>query len=126
MVITRTFDFDAAHRLDRLPAGHKCHRLHGHTYRVTVEVSGPMEPSLGWVVDYAIIAAAWKTIDDALDHRLLNEIPGLEVPTTEVLALWILRRLMVVSLGPAKWDGLTVFESATTSCRVDVADLVER
>ncbi len=125
MIISKTFDFDAAHRLDRLPPSHKCYHLHGHTYRVEVEVTGPRMPVLDWIADYAIIAAAWKPIESALDHRLLNNIPGLEVPTTEVLAAWILRRLMVVSIGPARWVAVTVFESATTCCRATPDDLAE-
>ena len=96
--ISKTFDFDAAHRLDRLPPEHKCYRLHGHTYRVEIRVRGEPGGRLGMVVDYADIAAAWKPIHDALDHRYLNEIEGLGVPTTELLAEWILVRLLDFSI----------------------------
>lgn len=91
--ISKTFDFDAAHRLDRLPEEHKCHRLHGHTYRVEIRLRGEPGGRLGMLIDYAEIAAAWAPIDAALDHRYLNDIPGLEVPTTEVLAAWIFDQL---------------------------------
>lgn len=91
--ICKAFDFDAAHRLDRLPAEHKCHRLHGHTYRVEIRVRGEPGRLLGMLIDYADIAAAWKPIHDALDHRYLNEIPGLEVSTSENLAAFIYERL---------------------------------
>lgn len=118
--IQKTFDFDAAHRLDRLPENHKCHRLHGHTYRVEIEVEGEPDDHSGMVVDYAVISAAWSTLHAALDHRYLNEIPGLEVPTTEVLAAWILAELR------KHWRGvrgstitrLRVYESSTTWAEV--------
>lgn len=96
--ISKTFDFDAAHRLDRLPPEHKCHRLHGHTYKVEIRVRGEPGRHLGMLIDYAELAAAWRPIHDILDHRLLNEIPGLGVPTTEVLAAWIYERLCTVSV----------------------------
>lgn len=90
--ICKSFDFDAAHRLDKLPEDHKCHRMHGHTYRVEIELFGELD-DMGMVIDYAKIAEAWQAVHDVIDHRTLNEIPGLEVPTTEVLCRWIYDRL---------------------------------
>lgn len=130
--ICKAFDFDAAHRLDRLPPEHKCHRLHGHTYRVEIRVRGEPDRRLGMLIDYAVLSAAWHPIHEALDHRFLNEITGLEIPTTEVLAAWIYERLNSWSVRIEKDDpegvefrslgGLTVsvrvYESATTYAEV--------
>jgi 6-pyruvoyltetrahydropterin/6-carboxytetrahydropterin synthase len=93
MDIFREFQFDAAHRLPRVPEGHKCRRLHGHTYRVEVHLCGPVDPVAGWVADFDDIKRAWAPLDDQLDHNYLNEVPGLENPTSEVLAKWIWDRL---------------------------------
>ena len=93
MEIFKEFSFEAAHRLPGVPAGHKCARLHGHSFRVEVVVAGECDPRLGWLMDYADISAAFKPIWEKLDHRHLNEIPGLENPTSEILAAWIWKRL---------------------------------
>jgi len=118
--ISKTFDFDAAHFLPNVAPLHKCHRLHGHTYRVEVSLCGEPDER-GMVVDYAEIAAAWAPIHDALDHRLLNDIPGLENPTTEILAPWIHDRFWPAGPGPRWWANATdlrirVYESKTTYC----------
>ena len=93
MELRKTFQFEAAHRLPRLPKIHKCYRLHGHSFRVEVVVAGPCDPRLGWLIDYAEISRAFQPIWKRLDHYYLNEIPGLENPTSENLAFWIWRRL---------------------------------
>jgi 6-pyruvoyltetrahydropterin/6-carboxytetrahydropterin synthase len=85
--------FESAHRLPHVPEGHKCARLHGHSFRVQVHVSGPLDPELGWVADFGDVRAATEPVRQALDHRYLNEIEGLENPTSEVLAVWIWARL---------------------------------
>lgn len=90
--IAKRFTFDAAHRLDRLPADHKCHRLHGHTYGVEIQLRGTPDAN-GFLVDYDDIGKAWARLHALLDHRYLNEIPGLEIPSTEALAAWIWERL---------------------------------
>jgi len=86
--IAKRFTFDAAHCVPTMPDGHKCRRQHGHTYEVELVLRGHVQPS-GLLVDYGDIAEAWKPINDTLDHRNLNDIPGLEVPTTENLVAWI-------------------------------------
>lgn len=91
--LTRSFTFEAAHHLPRAPEGHKCRRLHGHSFRVEVTVEGPMDPETGWFLDYGEIKEAVAPIRDALDHRYLNEIPGLENATSEILCGWIWGRL---------------------------------
>ncbi len=87
------FTFEAAHRLPNVPPGHKCARLHGHSFRVRVTVTGPVDPKLGWVIDFADVKRAFAPLDAKLDHRYLNEVEGLENPTSEVLAQWIWERL---------------------------------
>lgn len=113
--ICKQFDFDAAHWLPHVCAGHKCGRLHGHTYRVDIILEGRPTDYEGWFIDYADIAAAWAPIHEMLDHRCLNEIPGLMNPTTEVLTPWILRSLNTGALSPFL-VGVRVYESSTTWC----------
>lgn len=93
MEIFKEFSIEAAHRLPHVPEGHKCARLHGHSFHVALYVEGPLDPRLGWVIDFAGIKAAFKPVFDRLDHRYLNEVPGLENPTSENLARWIWREL---------------------------------
>lgn len=114
--ICKTFDFDAAHRLPNVPEGHKCGRMHGHTYRVDVILEGAPTEHDGWFIDYADIAAAWEPIGLVLDHQTLNEIPGLENPTTEVLAPWILRRLLASARVAPFVVAVRVYESSSTWC----------
>lgn len=114
VTISKMFDFDAAHWLPNVEEGHKCRRLHGHTYRVEIGCSGIIDKR-GMVLDYAEISAAWKPLERQLDHYCLNEIPGLENPTTEVLAPWILARL-VDAIPQLKF--VRVYESASTWCEV--------
>lgn len=92
MTIFKEFNFDSAHKLIYVPKDHKCGRLHGHTYHVHIEVTGRVSCA-GWVQDYAEIAEAWQPLHEQLDHRYLNEIPGLENSTVEVLTQWIWVRL---------------------------------
>ena len=93
MIIFKEFSFESAHRLPNVPEGHKCGRLHGHSFRVTVFVDGPIQQPTGWVMDFADIKTAFKPILDRLDHYYLNDIPGLENPTSEQLAIWIWKEL---------------------------------
>ncbi|HEX3541207.1 MAG TPA: 6-carboxytetrahydropterin synthase QueD [Acidimicrobiales bacterium] len=93
MDVFREFGFEAAHRLPHVPEGHKCARLHGHSFRVEVHVQGDVDPSTGMVIDFAEIKAAFAPLHDQLDHRYLNEVPGLDNPTSENLARWIWDRL---------------------------------
>jgi 6-pyruvoyltetrahydropterin/6-carboxytetrahydropterin synthase len=113
MDIYKEFSFEAAHHLPNVPDGHKCKRLHGHSFRVEVHVSGPLHPELGWVMDFADVKAAVKPVIARLDHYYLNEIPGLENPTSEVLARWIWRELK-----PAlpELSRIVVKETCTSGC----------
>lgn len=94
MDIFKEFSFESAHRLPNVPAGHKCARLHGHSFRVELHVRGPVLEPTGWVMDFADIKAAFKPLEEQLDHHYLNEVEGLENPTSEVLARWIWQRLL--------------------------------
>jgi 6-pyruvoyltetrahydropterin/6-carboxytetrahydropterin synthase len=91
--LIKSFQFEAAHMLPHVPRNHKCRRLHGHSFKVDVVVTGACDPSLGWVMDYADIATAFQPLWKRLDHHYLNDIRGLENPTSEMLAVWIWRRL---------------------------------
>lgn len=91
--LRKTFQFEAAHWLPRLPKTHKCRRLHGHSFQVEIAVAGECDPRLGWLLDYAEITRRFKPLWARLDHRCLNDVPGLENPTSEMLAAWIWRRL---------------------------------
>lgn len=117
--IEKTFDFDAAHALTFLPETHKCHRMHGHTYRVTVVCEGEPDAN-GMLIDYAEIAAAWAPIHDVLDHRTLNNIPGLECSTTERLAEWVMIRLVETLPLVSR---VIAWESSTTCATVCRSDL---
>ena len=91
--LRKTFQFEAAHLLPRLPKAHKCRRLHGHSFQVEIVVKGACDKRLGWVLDYADISEVFKPLWRKLDHRYLNEVQGLDNPTSENIAIWIWNRL---------------------------------
>ena len=93
MEIFKTFTLESAHRLPNVAAGHKCARVHGHSFRVEIHVSGPVDPQLGWVMDFADVKAAFDPLLQRLDHHYLNDVQGLENPTSENLARWIWHEL---------------------------------
>jgi len=113
MELSKEFTFEAAHLLPNVPAGHKCARLHGHSFRVRLHVAGPVGLATGWVMDFAEISAVCRAVHDRLDHRYLNEIPGLENPTSEVLAKWIWREARPAL---SQLVAVEVHETCTTSC----------
>jgi 6-pyruvoyltetrahydropterin/6-carboxytetrahydropterin synthase len=91
--ITKEFRFDAAHFLPGMPDGHPYRRMHGHSFRVAVSLAGTPDPTHGWIVDFAEVDVALTELKDVLDHATLNDLPGLENPTLEVIAGWIAERL---------------------------------
>ena len=93
ITLTKSFTFDAAHWLPTFPEGHKCRRMHGHTFRAEVVVRGEVDTSTGYLVDYGELKAAIAPIEERLDHHVLNEVPGLENPTSENLSRWIYDQL---------------------------------
>ncbi len=113
MEIYKEFTFEAAHRLPNVPPDHKCARLHGHSYVVTVHVEGPVGETTGWVQDFGDLKCAWKPLHAMLDHYYLNEIEGLENPTSEVLAQWIWIRLSKTLPGLSR---IGVRETCTSGC----------
>lgn len=113
MEIFKEFGFEAAHRLPNVAPQHKCYRLHGHSFRCEVHVSGPLDAQLGWVLDFAEIKTAVKPIVEQLDHHYLNEIEGLENPTSENLAIWIWDRLHPSLPGLSR---IVVRETCTSGC----------
>lgn len=94
MEIFKEFTFEAAHRLPNVAEGHKCARLHGHSFAVRITVKGDVGDHSGWVMDFSDIKSAFKPIRDELDHYYLNDIEGLENPTSENIARWIWQRLL--------------------------------
>jgi 6-pyruvoyltetrahydropterin/6-carboxytetrahydropterin synthase len=113
MEISKDFTFEAAHLLPNVREGHKCARLHGHSFGVTVAVEGEVGETTGWVLDFADVSAAFAPLYDQLDHRYLNDIAGLENPTSEVLAVWIWDRLTGELPGLSR---VSVRETCTSSC----------
>ncbi len=114
--LVHEFRFEAAHRLPRVPQGHKCARLHGHSFRIELAVAGPVNDETGWFIDFAELYEAWKPLYDVLDHNYLNEVAGLENPTSENLAAWLWDRLKP-SL-PALCR-VTVYETCEARCEYE-------
>jgi 6-pyruvoyltetrahydropterin/6-carboxytetrahydropterin synthase len=113
MEIWKDLGFEAAHRLPNVPPDHKCARLHGHSFRVAVYVEGDPGPESGWLVDFADIDSACAPVIDVLDHRYLNEIEGLDNPTSEQLAMWIWARVSPLLPGLSR---VVVRETCTSGC----------
>jgi len=114
MEIYREFKFDAAHSLPGLPDKHKCGNLHGHTFVVLVHIEGPVGEDSGWVRDYGEIKSICIPVINMLDHSYLNDIPGLENPTSEKIAIWLWEKIK-----PALFEltMIEVKETASTGCR---------
>ncbi|MBC8135591.1 MAG: 6-carboxytetrahydropterin synthase QueD [Fibrella sp.] len=113
MEIFKVFTFEAAHRLPNVPEGHKCARLHGHSFRVEIHVRGDVNPHTGWIMDFADVKKAFQPIYDRLDHYYLNDIAGLENPTSENLAIWIWENLKP---GLPLLSRIVVHETCTSGC----------
>jgi 6-pyruvoyltetrahydropterin/6-carboxytetrahydropterin synthase len=113
MSLYKVFFIEAAHRLPHVPHGHKCARLHGHSFRVEIHVSGPVREDVGWVMDFADIKGAFQPLFDQLDHHYLNEVEGLTNPTSENLARWIWSRLRPVL---PLLSRVVVCETCTSGC----------
>lgn len=114
MEIFKSFTLEAAHRLPNVPAGHKCARVHGHSFRVELHVAGEIGEQSGWVMDFGDVKAAFMPLYDQLDHHYLNDVPGLENPTSENLAMWIWDKLKPALPG---LSAVVVHETCTSGCR---------
>ena len=120
MEIFKEFAFEAAHRLPHVPPGHKCARLHGHSFRVVIHVRGDVDPATGWVMDFADLKAAFAPTLSRLDHYYLNDIEGLENPTSENLARWIWERMVGTLPGLCR---VVVHETCTSGCAYEGGSL---
>ena len=111
--VVKDFRFEAAHFLPNVPEGHKCRRIHGHSFRGEIAVRGSIDPKLGWLIDFADLKKAIDPIVARLDHYMLNDLAGLENPTSEILAMWIWRELVphVPNL-----HRVTIEETCTSRC----------
>jgi len=119
MEIFKIVRFEAAQRLPHVPPEHPCARLHGHSYRLEVHVAGPVDPHLGWVMDFGDLRQALQPILQQLDHRCLNDIPGLENPTSEHIARWIWQRLKPTL---PLLSRIVIRETETSGCIYDGRD----
>jgi 6-pyruvoyltetrahydropterin/6-carboxytetrahydropterin synthase len=113
--LIKTFRFEAAHSLPNVPAGHKCGNLHGHSYRVDIHVTGQPDPDSGWVVDFGDIKRIVGVILDELDHRCLDDIPGLENSTSELLWTYLFNKIKPELPG---LSAVTIWESDSSRCTV--------
>ncbi len=113
MEIFKEFSIEAAHFLPHLPAGHKCRRLHGHSFRIRIHLRGEVDPRCGWVLDFAELGERFQPLFERLDHTCLNDVEGLENPTSEILARWIWERLKPELPGLCR---VVVHETCTAGC----------
>lgn len=111
--IFKDFHFESAHLLPNVPPGHKCGRLHGHSFQVRLVICGEVDVASGWVMDFSDIKALFKPVLEQLDHYYLNDIPGLENPTSENLARWIWRRMQPVL---PLLSAVEIRETCTSGC----------
>ncbi len=111
--LTKDFNFEAAHTLPNVPEGHKCARMHGHSFRVEISVEGEVDPKMGWLYDHAQISEATREITEMLDHNYLNDIEGLENPTFENLSVWLWNKLAPKCPGLCE---VVVHETAAVRC----------
>jgi 6-pyruvoyltetrahydropterin/6-carboxytetrahydropterin synthase len=114
--LVKEFRFEAAHLLPNVPVGHKCSRLHGHSFKIEIGLRGPVDPATGWFIDFGEIDAIWSPLYAALDHRYLNEVDGLENPTSENLARWLWDRIKPKL---AVLERVTVFETCDARCEYE-------
>ncbi|AMO68040.1 MULTISPECIES: 6-carboxytetrahydropterin synthase QueD [Zhongshania] len=113
MEIYKDFTFEAAHLLPNVPQGHKCGRLHGHSFLIRLYIAGDIDPHTGWLMDFSDIKQIFKPIYEQLDHNYLNDIPGLENPTSENLAIWIWQQLKPILSALSQVE---VRETCTSGC----------
>jgi 6-pyruvoyltetrahydropterin/6-carboxytetrahydropterin synthase len=111
--LRKEYRFEAAHYLPKVPPGHKCARMHGHSYRVELALEGPVDPATGWLIDFAAIDDIWAPLHHAFDHHVLNEVPGLENSTCENLAAFVWRALKPRL---SELRAVTIWETSDACC----------
>jgi 6-pyruvoyltetrahydropterin/6-carboxytetrahydropterin synthase len=111
--LSREYRFEAAHSLPNVPEDHKCRRIHGHSYHIDIVIEGEVDAEMGWVMDFADMDRVVSPIIARLDHRYLNELPGLSNPTSELLAGWLWREIVP---GLPLLVELTVSETPASRC----------
>lgn len=111
--LTKEYRFESAHRLPYVPEGHKCARVHGHSYKVEITVAGPVDPATGWLIDFGVIDDAWAELHARFDHHNLNDVPGLENSTCENIAIYVWRALRPRI---AALSAVTVWETYDSKC----------
>lgn len=111
--LIKEFRFEAAQTLPTAPPGHKCHKMHGHSFKIEIAVTGKVDPAIGWVYDHATIGRAMNPLIDLLDHSYLNEIEGLENPTIENICAWFWRKLEPQLPGLSE---IVLYETPTARC----------
>lgn len=111
--LVKDFRFEAAHYLPNVPEDHKCRRMHGHSFRGEIAVRGPIDPKTGWLLDFADLKREIDKVVTRLDHYLLNDVEGLDNPTSEAVAIWIWKRLAPTVPQLVR---ITIEETCTTRC----------
>jgi 6-pyruvoyltetrahydropterin/6-carboxytetrahydropterin synthase len=114
--LVKEYRFEAAHLLPNVPKGHKCQRLHGHSFKVELAIHGPVDEASGWFIDFGDLDEIWAPLHDTLDHHYLNEVPGLENPTSENLARWLWER---VRPKLPQLSRVTVYETCDARCEYE-------
>jgi 6-pyruvoyltetrahydropterin/6-carboxytetrahydropterin synthase len=111
--LMKEYRFEAAHRLPSVPATHKCSNVHGHSYRVELFVTGPVDPQTGWLIDFAVIDDLWSEVFGRLDHHYLNDVPGLENSTCENVAVYVWKSMKATI---PDLSAVRVWETHDSSC----------
>jgi 6-pyruvoyltetrahydropterin/6-carboxytetrahydropterin synthase len=111
--LVKEYRFEAAHRLPEVPAGHKCARLHGHSFKFEIHVAGPVDERTGWFIDYGVLDDVVNPLVARLDHFYLNEVEGLANPTSEILARWLWERIRP---GIPQLVAVTLYETCDARC----------
>lgn len=112
----KEYRFEAAHRLPKVPSGHKCARLHGHSFKIELAIQGPVNPETGWFIDFGDVDRVWLPLFEELDHNYLNDVVGLENPTSENLARWLWDR---IKPDLAALQRVIVFETCDARCEYE-------
>jgi 6-pyruvoyltetrahydropterin/6-carboxytetrahydropterin synthase len=111
--LMKEYRFEAAHSLPRVPEGHKCRRVHGHSYKVELRVTGPVNQQTGWLIDFGEIDDAWADLFARFDHQNLNDVPGLENSTCENIAVYVWG---AVKKKVPQLSAVTIWETGDSNC----------